>query len=294
MPAIPSPPPSFLEKLMQVSINHEIINCLAKGWQMSVIIKLLGRPVAFHILKRKLCEEDHFTTLTRGHWTVFGRCLMVRNWSAYFNPSRDSIKTCDWVHFTNLPVILYDERGAILINGELVLIEYEGLGEIFFLFGRQGHLAQRCPLAPPTPKAQPDAQLVIVDREKHAGGGPLDAKQKGPEKLMVLKLDLENAYDRLWWDFVLNTMRDAGLSENGSRLMTSSSWAKQRDHAMPPSFLHLIEEYTSFVAHLHANEKEVKWVLEYEKRHEDVPHPTKFLNFMLNVSKHIDDHHLKS
>ncbi|KAL8161211.1 hypothetical protein V2J09_012700 [Rumex salicifolius] len=116
--------PADAGEFPEVSINHEIINCLAKGWQTPVIIKLLGRPVAFHILERKLCvlwkpngrfvivdlphefsvEEDHFTTLTGGHWTVFGRCLMVRNWSAYFNPSRDSIKTCDWVCFTNLPL----------------------------------------------------------------------------------------------------------------------------------------------------------------------------------------------
>ncbi|KAL8170624.1 hypothetical protein V2J09_022428 [Rumex salicifolius] len=37
-------------------------------------------------------------------------------------------------------------RGAILVNGALVAVEYEGLGEVCIGCGRQGHLVQRCPL----------------------------------------------------------------------------------------------------------------------------------------------------
>ncbi|KAL8138907.1 hypothetical protein V2J09_004908 [Rumex salicifolius] len=154
-----------------------------------------------------------------GPWTIFGQCLMVHNWSADFNPSRDTIKTvCAWVRFTNLPVILYDERvlhhiatslgrplrvdrntsqatrgkfarinlskslkGAILINGELVLVEYEGLGDIGLMCGRQGHLAHLCPSSPCPLVARSDAQ-------GEGGGGQLwrCPRLRGwPEKEMV-------------------------------------------------------------------------------------------------------------
>ncbi|KAL8161221.1 hypothetical protein V2J09_012710 [Rumex salicifolius] len=53
----------------------------------------------------------------------------------------------------------------------------------------------------------------------------------------------------------------------------------------------LLKDYSTFVIHLHSTDKEVKWVLEYEKIHEDVPHPIKELDFLFNISKHVDDHH---
>ncbi len=61
----------------------------------------------------------------------------------------------------------------------------------------------------------------------------------------------------------------------------------------------LREEYKSFHLHIHVTTEGgdlnlVKWVLDYEKLHEDVPHPTQLLDFVLNVSKNIEEHHLNS
>ncbi|KAL8159447.1 hypothetical protein V2J09_000984 [Rumex salicifolius] len=115
-----------------ITIDQEAFDCLAKGWCNSVVIKLLGRPIAFHVLERKLkemwkpcdgfvivdlphgysivrfdLEQDFLATLIGGPWTVFRQCIMTPS----FNPARDSIKTiCASVKLTNLPVILYDER----------------------------------------------------------------------------------------------------------------------------------------------------------------------------------------
>lgn len=61
----------------------------------------------------------------------------------------------------------------------------------------------------------------------------------------------------------------------------------------------LREEYKSFALHIHVTTEGgdlnlVKWVLEYEKLHDDVPHPTMLLDFVLNVTKNIETHHLKA
>ena len=35
----------------------------------------------------------------------------------------------------------------------------------------------------------------------------------------------------------------------------------------------------------------VIWTLDYEKMHEDVPHPTKIIDLVLSVTKDIEAHH---
>ncbi|KAL8137479.1 hypothetical protein V2J09_003480 [Rumex salicifolius] len=62
----------------------------------------------------------------------------------------------------------------------------------------------------------------------------------------------------------------------------------------------LKEGFASFLIHIHVTPHPdagdinlVTWLLEYEKLHENVPHPTMILDLVLNVSNHIDKHHLK-
>ncbi|KAL8141823.1 hypothetical protein V2J09_014855 [Rumex salicifolius] len=209
--------PNDDDGMIHITIEKEALDCLAKGWRNSVVIKLLGRSLVFHILERKLREmwkpsgsfvivdlpngysivrfeneQDFYGVLTGGPWTIFSQCLIVKNWTPTFNLVKDCIKTiCAWVRVSNLPILLYDDivikliasslgcplrvdkntlyttwgkfarcieldlskplQGAIIVNGEQINVEYEGLGEICLGCGRQGHLVNRCPALPSEP-----------------------------------------------------------------------------------------------------------------------------------------------
>ncbi|KAJ0250309.1 Reverse transcriptase domain-containing protein [Hirschfeldia incana] len=54
--------------------------------------------------------------------------------------------------------------------------------------------------------------IVVVQEAVHSM-----RKKKGKKGWMLLKLDLEKAYDRLRWDFLEDTLRAAGLSEGWVR-----------------------------------------------------------------------------
>ena len=54
--------------------------------------------------------------------------------------------------------------------------------------------------------------IVVVQEAVHSM-----KKKQGRKGWMLLKLDLEKAYDRLRWDFLEDTLRAAGLSENWVR-----------------------------------------------------------------------------
>ncbi|KAL8167082.1 hypothetical protein V2J09_008581 [Rumex salicifolius] len=97
---------------------------------------------------------------------------MVKKWDASFNANKDEITTiCKWIRLSNLQPVLAGHsggehtlqatrgeyaricveldiskalRGAIMVNGEPILVEYEGLSEICIKCGRCGHLADRC------------------------------------------------------------------------------------------------------------------------------------------------------
>lgn len=43
--------------------------------------------------------------------------------------------------------------------------------------------------------------------------------KKGKKGLMVIKLDLDKAYDKLKWDFMMDTLDDAGLPQSHSHLI---------------------------------------------------------------------------
>ena len=61
----------------------------------------------------------------------------------------------------------------------------------------------------------------------------------------------------------------------------------------------LMADYNNFVITLQSVPREgendlVRWTLEYEKIHEDSPHPVKTLDVLLNVAKHIEIDHVKT
>ncbi|KAL8129706.1 hypothetical protein V2J09_018861 [Rumex salicifolius] len=191
--------PEGVKGIPSVTIAKEMVDTLAKAWTNSVVIKFLGRPVSFTVLERRLKEMwrpqgkicivdltggfsivrfefdvDCWHALTGGPWNIFGQALMVQKWDQAFNPNKDTIKTiCTWVKLTNLPAsrgkfaricVVLDLskplRGAILVNGEVILVEYEGLPEICIKCGRCGHMAERCALNTTTP---PQVTAGVLD-----------------------------------------------------------------------------------------------------------------------------------
>ncbi|KAL8166208.1 LOW QUALITY PROTEIN: hypothetical protein V2J09_007707 [Rumex salicifolius] len=128
--------PEGVKGIPSVTIAKEMVDTLAKAWTNSVVIKLLGRPVSFTVLERRLEEMwrpqgkicivdltggfsivrfefdvDCWHALTGGPWNIFGQALMVQKWDQAFNPNKDTIKTiCTWVKLTNLPVIFYEQK----------------------------------------------------------------------------------------------------------------------------------------------------------------------------------------
>ncbi|KAL8171346.1 hypothetical protein V2J09_023150 [Rumex salicifolius] len=192
-------------------IEPDLVESLALRWKHSLVIKILGRPIAFQAFERKLREiwrldgrfsitdltngfsvvrfelEDDFNrAFMDGPWTIFSQCLMVRHWTTDFDLDCDTIQSiCAWVRISILQFVFYNEgvirnivsyigrpvrvdrntsnivrggfarvcveldlskrlQGAILVNGKMVLLEYEGLGEICIGCGKQGHLVQNC------------------------------------------------------------------------------------------------------------------------------------------------------
>ncbi|KAL8152149.1 hypothetical protein V2J09_021957 [Rumex salicifolius] len=113
-----------------VKVDKDALACLAKGWRSAIIIKLLGRQVAYQHFERKLREiwspmgrfvivdlpnnfsivrfehkQDAFAAFSGGPWTIFGQCLMVQAWVPEFQPMRNTISTiCAWVHLVHLPM----------------------------------------------------------------------------------------------------------------------------------------------------------------------------------------------
>ncbi|KAL8160000.1 LOW QUALITY PROTEIN: hypothetical protein V2J09_001537 [Rumex salicifolius] len=48
--------PGGEDGMPSITIDHEALDCLAKGWRHTVVIKLLGKPLAFHVMDRKIRE----------------------------------------------------------------------------------------------------------------------------------------------------------------------------------------------------------------------------------------------
>ncbi|XP_049392919.1 kirola-like [Solanum stenotomum] len=59
----------------------------------------------------------------------------------------------------------------------------------------------------------------------------------------------------------------------------------------------ILEDYKSFYVTVHVETKgennSVTWILEYEKKNANVPDPHTLMEFLLNVTKDIENHHIK-
>lgn len=74
------------------------------------------------------------------------------------------------------------------------------------------------------PGRQISGNIVVVQEIFHSM-----RKKKGKKGLMIMKLDLEKAYDRLRWDFVRDTLMDVGLPDKMIQIiMTSITSASMR------------------------------------------------------------------
>ncbi|KAL8161736.1 LOW QUALITY PROTEIN: hypothetical protein V2J09_013225 [Rumex salicifolius] len=124
-----------------VTIAPEVLEVLASAWKSCLVIKALGMIIRFEIMQRKLKElwkpagkmrvidlpngyyiikfsdeSDYMGVLTGRPWTVFGRYVVIKPWSPSFNPRTDVVHTTPaWIRFTDLLVILYEEKVLLQI-----------------------------------------------------------------------------------------------------------------------------------------------------------------------------------
>lgn len=109
--------------------DEELVSLRAK-WRGSLIIKVLGKPIGFMALRKRLLQlwqpkgdltlidlanefyivkfmliEDREWALTGGPWLVQGHYLSMRDWVPDFNPKEAKIdRAAIWVRVPNLPM----------------------------------------------------------------------------------------------------------------------------------------------------------------------------------------------
>ncbi|MCH81759.1 hypothetical protein A2U01_0002551 [Trifolium medium] len=109
---------------------------IQQPWKQGVIVQLLGRKIGYRALENKLQQlrvrkgviqivdlshdfylvtftslEDQCRALMEGPWMIYDHYLVVRPWSANFDPASATVSnTAVWVRFSGLPIEYYDSR----------------------------------------------------------------------------------------------------------------------------------------------------------------------------------------
>ncbi|GKV23692.1 hypothetical protein SLEP1_g33394 [Rubroshorea leprosula] len=126
-------------------IPQEIWQRLCVPWKNSLIIKLLGKRINYHLLSSRLSREwqtegeftvidigqgyyvakfsssdDCSRVLTGGPYKFFDHYLAVQPWEPNFQPSRAKLpKTAVWVHLYGVPVECFHEAAVLYLGNKL-------------------------------------------------------------------------------------------------------------------------------------------------------------------------------
>ncbi|KAJ4823028.1 hypothetical protein Tsubulata_009238 [Turnera subulata] len=128
-----------------VELSETFKSRLAKLWRLAVIVKLLGRPIGYRVLKDKIesmwrpkgaykivdlannfyivrfkTEGDFHHALFVGPWTILNHVLCVQPWTTDFRASKGTIDTAIvWVQFPDIPPNWYHSK-ILKTLGDLV------------------------------------------------------------------------------------------------------------------------------------------------------------------------------
>ncbi|KAL8140630.1 hypothetical protein V2J09_006651 [Rumex salicifolius] len=123
------------DAIPHISIDKEVYS----AWTNSVVLKVLGKPVSYAIMERRVrqmwnlkgrmtlrdlpnhyfvarfeLEEDFLYVLTEGPWMIFGNYISTRQWDPLFSPDSDVVNsTYVWVRLSGLSMVLYGIAAAI-------------------------------------------------------------------------------------------------------------------------------------------------------------------------------------
>ncbi|GLT25060.1 hypothetical protein SLA2020_002140 [Shorea laevis] len=126
-------------------IPKEIWQKLCVPWRNSLIIKLLGKRINYHLLRSRLSREwrtegefevidvgqgyyvvkfsipkDCSKVLRGGPYKLFDHCLAVQPWEPNFQPSRAKLpKTAVWVHFYGVPMECFHEAVVLYLGNKI-------------------------------------------------------------------------------------------------------------------------------------------------------------------------------
>lgn len=121
--------------LPMMRVEKKVIEELSLPWKDALIVKRLGKPLGFNVMKSKLTAiwkliggfemldvgngyfmvkfemaDDRDKVINGGPWMIFDHYLSVRTWSSDFNASTATIdKTMVWVRIPSLNLLFYDE-----------------------------------------------------------------------------------------------------------------------------------------------------------------------------------------
>ncbi|XP_019240315.1 PREDICTED: uncharacterized protein LOC109220306 [Nicotiana attenuata] len=166
-----------LPNIQQIQLTQEDIHRIYEPWKFSTIIKLQGRRIQHHLLKKKLHELwkakknfplidlgcDYFITkfsneetmkkaLHMGPWFIYGHFLSVQRWEPNFLASDARIsKTTVWKRLPQLPTEFYDSIILTKVGNKIGKLLKVDACTSSTLRGRYARLCIELPLDIPVP-----------------------------------------------------------------------------------------------------------------------------------------------
>ncbi|XP_050216203.1 uncharacterized protein LOC126667275 [Mercurialis annua] len=136
-----------------ISFSGRVIEELSKQWRLTVVVKLLGRPIGYRNLCNRLdslwnfvdsfdvidLDNDYFlvkfrndydlkSVITGGPWVMLGHYLSVQEWCPSFDCSNDQIRFINaWIRLPRMPIHYYNKKVLRYIGsvvGRVVKIDY--------------------------------------------------------------------------------------------------------------------------------------------------------------------------
>ncbi|XP_050222758.1 uncharacterized protein LOC126672849 [Mercurialis annua] len=141
------------EGMPKISFSEKVKSELSKQWRLTVIVKLLGRPIGYRNLCNRLetmwnfverfdvidLENNYFlvkfrngqdmqSVITGGPWVMLGHYLSVEAWHPEFDCTSDRIRFINaWIRLPRMPIHYYNKKvlrhiGAMV--GKVIKIDY--------------------------------------------------------------------------------------------------------------------------------------------------------------------------